>query len=389
SLSTQSTSGYLENLLAIPTLDVSAEWFDQKIISNISYNNTLYYLTGASDSAMYQAVFLPIIGVTNVQGALGFSTPRQAADYLYDLILDGKWTIQKELELVTACYAAYNGTNVNHYGVVAEAHTNLQHMIGAGFRDWYRDGELVKLYDTFAECPNAAAWEALKPLLAPSDPQVNRRYIGTNNWVLSGTKSQSVVHSIGSTCYAYSDAMRSASNYAVPLPYPKMNESDEYRTPPNLGFAYAYTIPVTQRYATDSNVLGFENGTELSGYFLAAFFEASLNHTGKDYSVREAYIRQLAAVPAFHNTEFGGRPLETLQMIFSHYYLDPGYLLATTMYTKFTSCGNNLDYGDASSTLAGAYGGKWEQIADSYASSIDTYKNSVLYSQEFLSLGLR
>ncbi|MBP5289707.1 MAG: hypothetical protein J6Z79_07555 [Clostridia bacterium] len=360
--------GYVQNVCNIPTIDLSAQWYDADLLSGITFDNALYYLTGASDSAVRQSVFLPAIGLTNVQQSFGLVNVAAAADFIYDKVLDGDWTIETMLDVVNTCYNHYSGTEPTHYKVGAETRINFDQMMSAGFESVYHNGSAYTFYDSFSACPGYEAWAALKPLLA------SERDTSAGSNIYSGTKSTVVIRYIGSTVYAYNSQMRSSGYALAILPDAKGSAAQEkYRMNPGMGFCYLYAIPKYNHADGFAARYGFDSGKNLAGYLMSAYMEASLGkHNSKGYDVRDAFIQQLAALPGLHNSEYGGKPLQTLELIFNSIYFERGMVLSSDLYDKFKSAGNDES--------------KWDALATSYASNIDTLKGYASNVQDYLAL---
>ncbi len=369
SFNSQSTVGYLKNVLTIPTVELSREWYDKEILDDITFNDTLYYLTGASDSALRQSVFLPAIGISNIQQTYHFTSPKDAADYLYDLVLSGQWTIEKEIELLTDCYNAYTGTGT-HYMISAEKRVNHDHMMSACFDPLTYTGGIYQLRDSFEDCAGFDAWEKLKPLLAGSA----RDTAGDKTAIYNGTTSQSVMRYIGNTVYAYNTQFRSAKYYLAILPMAKKDGNQkQYRVAPAMGFCYLYAIPKVNRGDPNAARYGFENGTDLAGYLMSAFMEASLaKHNSKGYDVKNAHVHQLAVLKGLHNADFAGKPLRVLQMTFDSVCLDRGMTLCTSLYDAFKDCGNDT--------------AKWEAFSATYQNTLSSNNFNIAKTQEYLAL---
>lgn len=359
----QATVGLLTNVYDIPTIDLEREWYDNELLSTFSFGNTLYYLTGASDSAIRQSVFLPSIGLTNVQKSYGYKTVTAAANFIYDTVLEGKWTVDKMIEVVNTCYAQYSGKS-NHYKVTAETRINTDQMISAGFVSVINQNGKYTFYDTFSSCPNYSAWESLKEIFSGEE-----RAKDTYTNIYTGTTSETVIRYIGNTVYLYSGAYSNTGNYIAILPDAKSTVDQEYNQNPGMGYCYLYTIPKCNHADAHAPSYGFESGAALAGYVMSAFMEASLGkHNTKGYDVRDAYIQQLAALGSLHNDAFQGKPLETLNLIFDSVHVDRGMLLSSDLYNLFR---NVVD---------------WDSVEDSYDKSIKTYQGYAANIQEYLAL---
>lgn len=106
-----STEKLLLNLRAVPYIETSQPWWAQSIVNDLTVKGNLYFLCGdialtmlASSYSM--AVNFNIAEKYNISG-------------IYDIILDGKWTIDKLYELSSLVYEDVNGDGKKNEGDVA------------------------------------------------------------------------------------------------------------------------------------------------------------------------------------------------------------------------------------------------------------------------------
>lgn len=356
----QVTSGVFANVLKIPTVDITKEWYDDDLLKGLAWNDTLYYLTGASDSTLRQAVFLPIIGLKSVSDAYtDLNDPLAAGNYLYDLILNGEWTVDKLTEIVNTCYAAYPD-KTGRYTYSAASTSNVIFALGAGFSPCDPDGD--SLYADFDSCPGSAAFMKLRDFLA-----AHRTTSELSAYTGGLEKSKIIMRAIGAGVYCHGTAYSytAAGNWIAPVPFPKGDVSQtSYITHPNPGFAYLYVIPKVNRAELSARARGFETGVDMEGYFLSAFMEASLaKHNDLGYDVRDALIEQLAALGSVHNSAFvtesfpQGKPRAVLDAIYDGLTLNAAYVYTPSVMNALSNCAAKDE--------------NWNTLASRYNSALD------------------
>lgn len=368
------TMGLLENVLNVPTVDVTRPWYDTELLQRITLDEKLLFLTGASDSTLRQAVFLPLIGLKNVSDAYGtLSDEQAAANFVYDLVLNGKWTVEKMTEILNTCYNNYpSGV---HYTYSAAAYNNIVFALGAGYTAYNANGQT--LFPDFSSCPSYTAWSELCDLLT------SHRTTDELDKIQGGrTGSTHVARAIGVSVYCYKSAYNSTStnNWIAAVPFPKANvDQAGYITTPNLSFVCMYAIPVGNAARAVAGEYGFESGRDMEGYFASAFMEASLaEHNKKGYDVKDAILYQLAERGSFHNSALKttdypqGKPLAALQMIYDGLTVDPVLLYAPNTYSPLSACG--------------ADPAAWSGVEEKYNGNFESQSKSLDSMSVFLSL---
>jgi len=118
------------DLSTIDTLDLSYSWWDQKSVEYMSILGSIYAVTG--NISLY-ANFAPIVYFVNKQLVSDFSL-----DNPYDTVRDGKWTLDKAIEMATAVAHDVNGDSkmdINDcYGMCGELSGINNMLLAAGLR---------------------------------------------------------------------------------------------------------------------------------------------------------------------------------------------------------------------------------------------------------------
>lgn len=92
---------YLVNIHELPAVDLDAEYYYHDIISQITINGKLLYLVGDYTLTVWKHLFVYFF---NKQLATDYNLPD-----LYQLVRDGKWTVDKLIELSANVYSDVNG----------------------------------------------------------------------------------------------------------------------------------------------------------------------------------------------------------------------------------------------------------------------------------------
>lgn len=115
---------YLRNIHELPAVDLKARYYYHDIIDQITINGKLLYLVGDYTLTVWKHLFVYFF---NKQLATDYNMPD-----LYQLVRDGKWTIDKLIELSADVYADINGDSkeddgdlyglATDYGNIADAY---------------------------------------------------------------------------------------------------------------------------------------------------------------------------------------------------------------------------------------------------------------------------
>jgi len=124
------TGDMLYDLNSIDTLDLSASWWDEKSVEQLTILDSLYCVTG--DISLY-ANFAPIVYFFNKQMVDDFKL-----DNPYELVRDGSWTADKAIEMSGKVGRDINGDgkrDINDsYGMLCENGSINYMLMGAGVR---------------------------------------------------------------------------------------------------------------------------------------------------------------------------------------------------------------------------------------------------------------
>jgi len=96
--------GYLYDLYKLPNIDFSKAYWDQNAKTQLTMGNKLYMMTGDANIFYYVNIFTVLF---NKKLLADYNIPDP-----YKIVKDGKWTIDKMLELGKDCPADLNGDGV-------------------------------------------------------------------------------------------------------------------------------------------------------------------------------------------------------------------------------------------------------------------------------------
>lgn len=96
-----STAGVLADMRSIDGLDLTSDWWSQSFNETFTVNNKLYMSTGPISFSYF---YSPRIIAYNLQLAENYNIPN-----LYDVVNDGKWTLDYMYDLIRDFSADLNG----------------------------------------------------------------------------------------------------------------------------------------------------------------------------------------------------------------------------------------------------------------------------------------
>ena len=104
-------SGFYHNAFELPYLDFSQPWWNSVFMDNLQFTaDSRFLLTGDFDLTTLSEMWVQYYNRSIYEKQFG------DPDGLYDLVLEGKWTIDKMIELVDAGYLDANGNGETDLG---------------------------------------------------------------------------------------------------------------------------------------------------------------------------------------------------------------------------------------------------------------------------------
>ena len=110
--------GVLTNLCALDDLSLDKAWWGPLIYDSIRYDDRMYFTTGDISHAVYQSPFCMFLNLALYED-LGIETD------IWDLVIDGKWTLDSVIELTKGLDRDLNNDGVmdlknDFYGIVMQ-----------------------------------------------------------------------------------------------------------------------------------------------------------------------------------------------------------------------------------------------------------------------------
>ena len=261
------STGYYQNLLELPYLDFDQEWWPGEFMKNAKIGNNLFMAVGNMESVYY-----------NLYTAILFNKDL-AADYpigdLYQLVRDGKWTLDKLIE-----YADMVKIDLDGDGIMDPKFDQF----GLAIHRSYPVDGFVTAFDVQLTDFDEDGIPTLLPM--------SEHYVAVYDKLTSFVHSDSVRYNIEKSTEDYTfiegralfeaNRMWVVSGYREMdqdfgiLPYPKWDENQEqYRSFSDVENTVGYSIPITTNGERSANIL------EALSYFgkqivYPAFYEKSL-----------------------------------------------------------------------------------------------------------------
>lgn len=170
----------LYNLPDIPNIDLNNPWWDSSAIKDLTISGKLYIITGDANLHYNDATWI-IMFNKNMISDFALENP-------YQLVLDGKWTLDKFYELMSAVSADLNGNGENdfddRYGFLSHNATYNPFMFGFDEKLFAKDNndlpvialnsanftsKCIKIGEIMANKNMTAIWERDK-------------YLGSDEW---------------------------------------------------------------------------------------------------------------------------------------------------------------------------------------------------------------
>lgn len=267
--------GKFFNFYELDYINIEADWWDQSVVRDLTYKDTLYTLTGdispATDVRVYTLVFNKDLCTD-----LGLEMP-------YQYVLDGSWTIDRFNKYITDVNQDLNGDSVmdheDRWGFYSQEGCSWMMYFSAGGRVVTKDanGDLSLAYNT--ERSIQLATEALEIASDKNKTLMANQYVANNsgNW-----SSATAWFSSGGALFRSSvlepiprDLRTLDVNFGV-VPYPKLDENqDQYYTLPEE-ISRMISVPVTADPEFASLILealAIESASTVS----PAFYDVCLN----------------------------------------------------------------------------------------------------------------
>lgn len=252
-------------------IDLTKPWWSQNLMAQSSVNGKLYFASGDISTTL-----------TYMMYAMYFNKDIMAANNIeepYDLVLDGKWTLDKLLELSTGVYQDLNGDGQKSvdddlFGLETYAVYIDPYFYSCGLRTTELDDNGVpQISPLFGSDKTQALLEKL----------VNA-FFATNDCVISGYDSKELykyfeqnrfMFSAREVQYGVTNLRNADFEYGI-LPMPKWDEAQEdYYTIASFPYSL-YCIPLDAKDSDMSSAVLEALASESSKLITPAVFEVAL-----------------------------------------------------------------------------------------------------------------
>ena len=252
-------------------IDLAKPWWSQNLMSQSSVNGKLYFASGDISTTLTYMMYAMYFN-KNIMAANNIEEP-------YDLVLDGKWTLDKLLELSTGVYQDLNGDGQKKvdddlFGLETYAVYVDPYFYSCGLRTTELDADGVPQISTlFGSEQTQALIEKL----------VNA-FFATNDCVISGYDSKELykyfeqnrfMFSAREVQYGVTNLRNADFEYGI-LPMPKWDEAQEdYYTIASFPYSL-YCIPLDAKNSDMSSAVLEALASESSKSITPAVFGVAL-----------------------------------------------------------------------------------------------------------------
>jgi len=255
------SANLLTNFDELENIDLTKAWWDENLLRGMNIGGKTFYLNGSA-------------GVTDDYSAwVGCFNKDYVKEYdanldLYQVIIDGKWTIDLMYQIASATWKDVDGDGsmaygVDRYGWVGDTIENYFMILGGGITvaNFSANGDI-----DIPEQPKPEvldAWSKLRPLLTSQYREVLDAPVHLRNGLAT--------FAMGAAATTVLKSGQSKVNMGI-IPVPKHSEEqDKYYSGVYYGTCNVYSVPITVENGSDWEANGFSSGAEQCAYFLEAF----------------------------------------------------------------------------------------------------------------------
>jgi len=300
---TMAQNGHIIDLFAMPHINLSRPWWNQRAVEQLNLGGKLYYALSDISTQDNDAIFVT------------FFNKKLLADYAlddpYHLVKTGGWTLDKFNEMITDVSRDLNGDGIMNeddlFGQLGESLGAYMLFVGAGGRITSNNSENFPELTINSERTSAVINKLLVNMGDKNLTLIANDYSGKYNNPWDDLtrpmfkNNQGLFYTIG---MGTGDLMRDMdSDYGV-LPLPKLDASQNEYYCPVSQMAIALSIPVTN------------NKTEFTGLAAEAITAESM------YTVTEAYY----SVNFEHKNLRDEESIEMMKIILASGSYDLGYM---------------------------------------------------------------
>lgn len=320
--------GCLINLNKLDYIDFDQPWWNQSFKEQIEVDNKLYFAVGDISLTMTKAMYTSFIN-------LDMFTDNFPNDNIYDVVLDGNWTLPKMQEYCKAAYRDLNGNGVydieDQFGYMVNKGIHTDAMLGAAnvhFIDNSGDTPIFVL-DSERTYQFVEAYSAL----LFSDNCSFLTTDGDDKYILRFKNGNSLFTTF---MLSGADEYRDMEDDYGMLPLPKLNDSQsEYTGWTHNGFSAFAIVNTTDKPDMAACVLEAMSA-ESYRYVTEAYFDVALKvkYARDDISSQMLDLIQQSIV-----FDFGmvySASLENVMQLFREISNAPGFNTASKIATKLS-----------------------------------------------------
>ena len=288
--------GYMRDVGDMPYVDFSQPWWWRYAIDALSMDGkTIHYLFGDSQLVCFIQTGVVFYNKALYQNLFGQS------DALYDVVLDGKWTLDRMAEASEAAYSDLNGDGSRDsgdlFGTILTTNLKgeaIQYLQGFDIRTFTRDEDGILTID-FDRERAAAAVEKLYRFLNENTGcfQTTADMNGLDSEFVKGRS----LFLPGRFMHAYQGDLREMTDDYGILPFPKLEEGQKEYVTLSHNSGTVICVPATTSDARMEYVGAVLEATMAESYrsVVPKFIEVSLKHK---YSRDEASSRTVDLIIA-------------------------------------------------------------------------------------------
>jgi hypothetical protein len=261
------TGGYYLNLFNVPGIDMSAPWWDQKCVSDLTIDGKLFFCISDMVILPYQMAWVLLFNRVLIED-LDLPDP-------YDFVRDGTWTLDVMLELVRAAALDVDGSGVwgrgDRFGFASNASVPNSFLLGASIIPIVKDSDGVPTLIP----PSSRDIEAIDKIWEIMNPANGNHFRIAQNQEHEMLASREALFT-GNNMTIIEQTREMEDSFGI-IPFPKMN-AEQGRYYANMGVSTPVLgIPVTaDNPERTGNIVSAMSAVSMET-LRPAYFEYTLN----------------------------------------------------------------------------------------------------------------
>lgn len=336
------TSNNLLNLYNVENLNLENPWYSQRQIENFTVLDKLYFWMG---DISYSTLMFGACMIYNLSIAERYELP-----YIYDIITDGEWTIDKMYEITETIPADLNGDGQfkesdDQFAYACGGSGNLMNFQFSAGESFVRyDKETKSFIDTF----NVDRMQTIVEKMYKNFHDNNRGINATDYTALFNDGRVLMRSAYVGSCVNHQDMEDSFT----PIPYPKYDTAQEDYLSMMTGSVQVMGIPVT---VANPAAVGL-------------VIEAMSEHSAGD--LNDAVYEKVLSYQTMRSED----AVEILKIIHESLIIDFGYLTATGNADGIKWTVGQLVVEQNSTDVASYYAKLQKVVSKFYSSMLKTYE---------------